>query len=387
MSEAPARRIVVGVDASRNRSGGARGHLLGIIGDGSAVMSGISTLHVWSYPALLDELPDSPWIVKHCPPELSGPLWRQLRWQRRRLAIEARAAGCHVMLCTDAGTVGQFRPSVVMSRDMLSFEPGEMGRYHMLSRAWIRLLTLRYVQSRSLRSAEGAIFLTRYASESIQRVTGPLRNVAIIPHGVSEAYKSINRSSAWPAVKQCVRCLYVSNTAPYKHQWQVARAFRELRLRGYNVSLDLVGEATGPSGRRLLAELRAIDPRGAFITCHGYIPPKRLPDCLARAHVFVFASSCENMPNTLIEAMAAGLPIACSNRGPMPEILMDGGVLFDPEDPSSIAAALESLLTDHALRTRCAARARELASHYSWSRCARETWRFVREVALCGSSN
>ena len=35
------------------------------------------------------------------------------------------------------------------------------------------------------------------------------------------------------------------------------------------------------------------------------------------------------MPNTLVEAMASGLPIACSDRGPMPEVLGDGGVLFD----------------------------------------------------------
>ena len=57
---------------------------------------------------------------------------------------------------------------------------------------------------------------------------------------------------------------------------------------------------------------------------------------LKRAHLFVFASSCENMPNTLVEAMASGLPIACSDRGPMPEILRDGGTYFDPENEVTI---------------------------------------------------
>ncbi|MFO1274179.1 MAG: glycosyltransferase, partial [Rubrivivax sp.] len=77
----------------------------------------------------------------------------------------------------------------------------------------------------------------------------------------------------------------------------------------------------------------------------------------------------------------AGLPIACSDRGPMPEVLADGGVAFDPENPTSIAAAVERLLTDAALRARCAERAHALAQQYSWARCGRETWQFLLETA------
>ena len=80
--------------------------------------------------------------------------------------------------------------------------------------------------------------------------------------------------------------------------------------------------------------------------CLGFVPHDDLPSLLAGADLFVFASSCENMPNTLVEAMAIGLPIACSDRGPMPEVLRDGGVYFDPENPESIAAAIETLIRD-----------------------------------------
>jgi glycosyltransferase involved in cell wall biosynthesis len=97
--------------------------------------------------------------------------------------------------------------------------------------------------------------------------------------------------------------------------------------------------------------------------------------------VFVFASSCENMPSTLIEAMASGLPIACSDRGPMPEVLQDGGTYFDPEDPASIAAAIGELLQSPERRRSAAARARALAARYSWARCADETWSFLAGVA------
>jgi glycosyltransferase involved in cell wall biosynthesis len=116
----------------------------------------------------------------------------------------------------------------------------------------------------------------------------------------------------------------------------------------------------------------------------GFVKHDDLPALLAGANLFVFASSCENMPNTLIEAMAIGLPIACSNRGPMPEVLRDGGVYFDPESYLSIAASIESLLRNAELRRSLADRAKRLSSQYSWSRCATETWTFLKTISeLC----
>ena len=99
------------------------------------------------------------------------------------------------------------------------------------------------------------------------------------------------------------------------------------------------------------------------------------------ADVSVFASSCENMPNILIESMAAGLPIACSNRGPMPEMLGEAGVYFDPEDPASIADAVRQLAANPELRAEKAAAASAAALQFSWSRCARETFEFLRTVS------
>jgi glycosyltransferase involved in cell wall biosynthesis len=373
------RRVIVGIDASRNRSGGAKGHLVGILRDSDPREHGIYEVHVWSYAKLLTALPDKPWLVKHGHPALERPLPHQLWWQWRHLTGEARAAGCQVLLNTDAGSICRFRPAVVMSRDMLSYEPGEIDRFR--GKAWLRLWSLRHVQNRSLRFADGAIFLTRYAAGVIQRFSGPLRSVAVVPHGVGDEFRGVARGNAWPAAGRPVRCLYVSNAAPYKHQWHVVRAVADLRRRGFDLRLTLVGGGAGTAQERLEAELAISDPRREFVTTVGFLPAERLPSVLAEADLFIFASSCENMPNTLVEAMAAGLPIACSNRGPMPEVLADGGVAFDPESPPLIAAAVERLLTDAELRERCAERAYELAQQYSWARCGRETWQFLLKTA------
>jgi glycosyltransferase involved in cell wall biosynthesis len=173
----------------------------------------------------------------------------------------------------------------------------------------------------------------------------------------------------------------VSNTDLYKHQWYVVAAIAKLRRSGYGLKLRLVGGGAGRARKLLDEAVRREDPDGAFVEVVDAVSHAEVPAELAKADLFVFASSCENMPNTLVEAMAASLPIACSSRGPMPEILRDAGTYFDPEDPDSIATAIERLLTDASLRSRLAHEAAVLSRQYSWERCAAETWSFVAEVA------
>ena len=167
----------------------------------------------------------------------------------------------------------------------------------------------------------------------------------------------------------------------YKHQWHVVTAVGQIRQKGFNASLLLVGGGKGRAQKLLEQAIAVTDPNGEFVKQRPFITHDKVPDCLTEADAFVFASSCENMPNTLVEAMASGLPIASSNRGPMPEVLQDGGVYFDPEIPESIAAAIEEIITRPDLRERIAARAKELSEQYSWERCSAETWRFLRDCA------
>lgn len=373
--------LVVGIDASRNRSGGARAHLLGILKDSDPVAHGIGTVHIWSYRALLDGLPDKPWLVKHNPPELEKSLLRQVWWQFWRLPHEARKNDCAILFNTDAGSVCRFRPAVTMSQDMLSYEPGEIQRFG-LSKARARLIVLRILQSQSMRLADGVIFLTEYAAKVIQQTTGVLRRIAVIPHGVGRAFAERDSRPDWSLdPSRSVRCVYVSNAAMYKHQWVVVRAIAALRDRGLNMELVLAGGGAGRAARLLDDEIKRTDPAERFVKKLGFVPHDELPSLLANADLFVFASSCENMPNTLVEAMAIGLPIACSRRGPMPEVLQDGGLYFDPEDPDDIARTVETLIRDPSLRMGLARRAKTLSRQYSWARCGAETWSFLKAIS------
>ncbi|MGH9603532.1 MAG: glycosyltransferase, partial [Terriglobales bacterium] len=247
-----------------------------------------------------------------------------------------------------------------------------------------RLELLLRGQSRTFRDADGVIFLTEYARASALGKVGRLRGEIItIPHGVEDRFRIAPRQQK--RITSCsaadpFRLLYVSTVDVYKHPWHVAEAVASLRAR-YSLTLDLVGSAYPPALKRLQATRTRLDPEDAWLHYRGDVPYKQLHEVYAKADAFVFASSCENLPNILFEAMAAGLPIASSGRGPMPEILGDAGLFFDPEDPNQIAAALDLLLRDHELRTRFAAAGQQRAQAFSWERCARETFAFLAHVA------
>jgi glycosyltransferase involved in cell wall biosynthesis len=374
--------LTIGIDASRNRSGGAVAHLIGILSEGDPTSFRIGKVHLWAYRSLLNAIPDQPWLTKHSPPALEKSLLKQLWWQRFSFPVEVKLTGCQIVLNADAGTISTVRPAVTMSQDMLSYEPGVIELFG-FSKARLRLILLRYMQNRSLRAADGVIFLTRYAAKVIQQSCGHLRSIAYIPHGIGEAFKQSHQINVWPeAGVRPIRCIYVSNAEMYKHQWEVVKAVSLLRERGNNLTLSLVGGGKGPAQQLLQDTIAAFDPNRVFVEQLAFLPQQELPNHLAQADLFVFASSCENMPITLLEAMAAGLPIACSNRGPMPEVLMDGGVYFDPEDANSIAGAIGQIIQSPALRLTIAQRAKVLSQQYNWKRCANETWAYIAETYL-----
>jgi glycosyltransferase involved in cell wall biosynthesis len=106
----------------------------------------------------------------------------------------------------------------------------------------------------------------------------------------------------------------------------------------------------------------------------------KIPVFLRNSDIFVFASSCENMPNTLIEGMAAGLPVCSSSKGPMQEILKNSGMYFDPEDPVSIADSIQKMIDNPEMCSILATQSKEISNNFSWKRCADETFKYLVDI-------
>ena len=131
-----------------------------------------------------------------------------------------------------------------------------------------------------------------------------------------------------------------------------------MRKQGLSIVLDLVPPAYPLVLQRLNVERH-------WVYYHGAIAFDALHHHYALADLGLFASSYENMPNILLETMVSGLPIAYSSIGPMPEILENAGVYFNPKSRLEIANALIIIIKDHAFRTKIARKSFNLAKHHT----------------------
>jgi len=119
----------------------------------------------------------------------------------------------------------------------------------------------------------------------------------------------------------------------------------------------------------------------ADILFTGFVSTQDLPLLMQAADVFVFPSLYEGFGLPILEAMACGTPVACSSISSMPEVAGDAGILFDPYDEGSIAAAIRSIITQSDLRKRIAARGLERSKLFSWSATTARTLEVLRSVA------
>jgi len=373
----------LGIDASNIRTGGGLTHLAELLNAAEPYKHGITRVTVWAGRQTIDALPVKPWLKCVHEPMLDQSLPVRTYWQMARLPRLAEEQ-CDLLFVPGGSYVGGFRPFATMSHNLLPFESEESRRYG-VSWMFLKMWLLRRSQARSFRNADGMIFLSRYARFAVNLTTRMYGEQPIIPHGINRNfYRSPRKQKpiAEYSMAEPFRFLYVSKVEPYKHQWHVVEAVARLRKAGMPVALDLIGGIEcQSSGKRLLQAISREDAEGNFIHWLDHVPYTELPQYYHRADAFIFASSCENLPNILLEAMASGLPIASSDWGPMPEVLQEAGTYFDAERPEDITEALQTLLTDTAFREHCATQAYELARQYSWERCARETFSYLAEVA------
>lgn len=373
--------MILGIDASNLRRGGGRTHLIELLKVAKPEVYGFSQVFVWGAIDTLNLIEDRQWLTKISPIDLEGNIIKRAFWQSIKLAKEAANYKCDLLFIPGGRFNNQNLPIVTMSRNMLPFEFKELIRYG-FSLMTIKLLILRLLQSRSFRKANGIIFLTNYALEVVEKNIGNLNAFKkVIPHGLNNRFLGevkIQKSISNYTQENQYRLLYVSIIDFYKHQWHLVEAVGKLRNRtSWPIRLDLVGPSYLPALSKLKKSIDLWDPLNEWVTYHGEINYHELHNIYLQADACVFASSCENMPNILLEMMGSGLPIIASNKGPSMEILKDGGLYFNPESSDNIADKLEELISSPQIRDQLSMKSFYFANYFSWEKCADETFSFL----------
>lgn len=367
--------LKVVINAFSARLGGGQTYLRNLL----VYMPERDDLEVLVYAPAGLELPNHPRLRRMATRwPTTNPLLRTL-WERLVLPRMLRRAQADMLFCP-GGVVATTPPTgcrvVTMFRNMIPFDPNTCKNI-----PWglqqLRNVILKRVMLKSMANADLTIFISDHARGVIEAMTR-IKNPVTIPHGISRAFRSFNQALERPAfLPEGEYLLYVSRFDVYKHHYEVVSAYARLpdALRR-RFALVLAGEADLPEAVRVRQLIERLD-LGERVRLLGSIPYSELPAVYHHAHLVLFASSCENCPNILLEALGSGRPVLSSNVMPMPEFGGDAVAYFSPFDPEDILKTMQKVLNDNDYSQYLAAAAGRRSARYDWESTAKATWAHI----------
>ncbi len=236
--------------------------------------------------------------------------------------------------------------------DVPGFLPEQLAKWHAASN-W---LTRRIWRKAAVITANSA------GLAELAQTFMPDMAVQVIPNGVDEAF-FIDRSARQPGT--CLKALFAGRLTRQK---RVDRLFSILAMVQPGISLRLAGD--GPERASLEAMAVGL-PTGAA-TFLGWCARKDLLAEYAQADVFVLTSDYEGMPNVVLEAMAAGLPVLATASSGTTDLIRDGinGFLVPADDPKTFCERLHLLQRDPERLRSLSDAAKVTARAYTWETAA-----------------
>jgi glycosyltransferase involved in cell wall biosynthesis len=190
----------------------------------------------------------------------------------------------------------------------------------------------------------------------------PAERIRVVHHGVDAALLELRRDR----VERFVLC--VSTLHPHKNIDRLIRAYGRER-RDYKLVIAGMRGFHAEAIERLIGELGV----GTQVKLTGWISRTELYSLYDRALACVYPSTFEGFGMPVLEALAAGVPLLCSEIPPLREVAGDAALFFDPLSDDELARGLTRIVSDEPLRTKLAAKARERARTFTWERTAQET--------------
>jgi glycosyltransferase involved in cell wall biosynthesis len=302
--------------------------------------------------------------------------WRRLGWDLGRLLRHDKPDLVHVQYT--APLLGQ-APIVVTVHDVSFLEHPEYF-------TWSRRAQLRHTVAQTVRHAARVLTVSEFSRDAILRSydVAP-HKVRVIPNAANPDFRVIGREKAQRAVQERLRLdapfvLSVGDLQPRKNQIGLIAAYAKMLKAHPQIKhhLVLTGKETWFTPKvREAAQTSGFADRIHFT---GFVIDDQLLELYNACDCFVFPSFYEGFGLPILEAMACGRAVACSNTAAMPEVADGAGILFDPHSVDEIERAMSDILLDPELRARKERLGIQRAASFSWQKSARATLDVYREV-------
>jgi glycosyltransferase involved in cell wall biosynthesis len=263
-------------------------------------------------------------------------------------------------------------PIVVTVHDVSFLEHPE---YFPPGRAW----QLRLTTGSTLRRAAKILTISEFSRRRLSRGFGiDPGEIVVTPLAAQDHFRPRNRLQARERLRARFGIdrpfvLTVGDLQPRKNQIGLVRAFDELirHLPRLSHTLVLAGKETWFSPQvRAEIERRGLRER---VLVTGFVSEDELADLYNAADLFVFPSLYEGFGLPVIEAMACGRAVVCSNTSSLPEVADAAAILVNPGDTAELVRAMRDVLEDTELRERLERYSLQRSKFFSWIETARQT--------------
>lgn len=215
-----------------------------------------------------------------------------------------------------------------------------------------------------------AVFANSQGLRELALKTDPKQEIGVIYNGI-DVGQFINSQFHKAESPEIFKILCVTRVTPRKGIRYLIEALKKLSENNDNISLKIIGDGDEKEDLEKLAENLGVRKKVDFT---GLIPHEKLPPYFSSADVFVLPSLNEGMSNSMLEALASGLPLIATDTGGTRELIDDGknGFIIKMKDSEDIAVRLGILMRDRELRKRMGETSHEKAQNMSWEKVARE---------------
>lgn len=237
----------------------------------------------------------------------------------------------------------------------------------------------------SVEAATRIIVSSSYTRNCLnERYGTPSEKISIVYTGVSPDCRLVTDKTLLDDVKTRYGLdrpflYYPAATWPHKNHKVLLRACQILKQQNcFDGNLVLTGIAM-QSHEEIFKEIHQLGLE-KHVKVLGYLPRQDLPCLFSLARLMVFPSLFEGFGIPLVEAMACGCPVACSNTTSLPEVIGTAGVQFDPTKPEEIADVIKRLWYDDAALSRMRLDGLKRAQCFDWQTTAEKTLNVYRQT-------
>jgi glycosyltransferase involved in cell wall biosynthesis len=269
--------------------------------------------------------------------------------------------------------------SIITMHDMIALDFPELC-------SWSNARYFKYFLPFSIKRASRIIAVSNKVKEDIlRRFKIPEKKIRVIYHGIPDRFGLIKNTNLLKRVsikynlpKRFI--LFVGNLEPKKNLEVLVKAF-SLLIKQYEImhSLVIVGQ-TGWKNRKLLEIINKHKFKGKILLT-GYVDEDDLPAIYNLATVFAFPSLYEGFGYPVLEAMACGTPVVCSNRGALPEISGGNCLFTDANSVEQLADRLYQIINVPEIRQDLIQRGLKWSKEFTMNRSATETLKLYQEIS------